>query len=1118
MPARAWRGCRPAPFATAFVMKLLSLLRTQLQKRTVGTLVLGKRQSFREIFFERELVYLADETFSGKIDMEGLVRSGVMGSRLSLPELESILAAADLKVEILPQILLERGLIDQSILEELASSHIQEEVLELLMHNTESFHFQEGRVPELLLRADGLAVNTPASLQALIKALERRAESVKSFEEILPSREEVFVLTAEGMAYKQAHPEDYGLERLCAMIDGFRNLESLIEHSRYFQHYLLFLIVTALERGHLKKAVLPEIKGISTSQITPEDASRYLPYFKNAVKYAVDQLGSRERLALVYESLGNREEAVVQYNFIGDVLCRMGKASKAVQSYHRALSLKPGDALIGDKIVHIYKEAAEQELLRHETQQAVQLLESALRVRPDDPTIVERLIDIHSQRGGLKELGELCDTIITYARKSGDSQPAVAACRQVLARFPHHPAFQRKLVNIYLDFHQTEMAAAEMARLATEYLERGQPERALELFGKIRRAGKMTSELERLQKAINRRLGGSEPVRKRKGAALALSLGLLSVFLIYQLWSYVAWRNVRGQGAALAQAAIALDAASAKAGGTAPQVSLRPSAEENANLEIASNCERFVRQFPISIFRGKAEEIARRSHDHAGGIAASRAETMERLLTEAARLASEGSRQELLAMLQPILELAESDPDRRRAIALVKGMKTHDRSAPELFEAGRQLEAAGDYRGAYRAYRQLLEHFPHSHLAGGIVLPVLVESLPRGAQVHRVSGPSQLEPLGKTPLVLRIAPEVVVVVELSAPGHHGLRTEVDQHDGEYNLLILLRRELWSFGLDGRAYMNPFFAGNLLLCPLNGGSLQAVDLDTRAVAWSLRRGALENLVGPPLSTTEGFYTVWNDSTVLLLERASADQSASVRQAVKIEGFATTPLLQLGKELIVLGTSRNLLQMLERGSLRSAGQVAVDGTPVTLASLDPATVLFTTSKGALAAVGVPAGGVVWKRDLAAQVSRPPELVGSSVAVLAQDRTLYLLEPRSGAVRVELPVGRGDQVFWDASGSRIYLLQASGWLAAISAETGQTLSRRHLRLQATGAAAFGDSVAIIHNAGTGILVLDARSLEPRWATQTAAAAERLASDGKHFVIVTADNRLLVYAGGEQ
>src|SRR2546426_844955 len=284
-------------------MELVKLIENQLKKKAVGTLTLGKKKFFREVFFEGDSIYLVGQVFSGKIALGKLLSIGVLGQRLSLEKFEGLVLNTDLTHRMLPQVLHEQGLLNDAELRDLVEEQLTEEIVDLLFRNPGSFHFQEGRVPEYLLKYEEITTRVPVSLVKIFEEMRRRTELAAAHDILIPSYEEVFILTEKGLGLKQQEKQDFVLQRIVDLLDGLRNLRSIIKDTYFYEFQVITWIVHALDEGFIKKTIHPELKGLSTQNFSREDVERYLPYFKNAVKYGVDELAARERLAVVYEKI-----------------------------------------------------------------------------------------------------------------------------------------------------------------------------------------------------------------------------------------------------------------------------------------------------------------------------------------------------------------------------------------------------------------------------------------------------------------------------------------------------------------------------------------------------------------------------------------------------------------------------------------------------------------------------------------------------------------------------------------------------------------------------------------------------------------------------------------------
>jgi tetratricopeptide (TPR) repeat protein len=967
-------------------------------------------------------------------------------------------------------------------------------------------------------------------LSEIVETLRARLEVSKSLEEVLPSAEEVFVVTAEGMQYKQTHPQDFAVQRLLGLTDGLRDLDGLIRDARFYEFFTRRLVAEWLDREILKKSILPELRHVSTSTLSADEARKYLPYFKNAVKHSVDPLAARERLAVVHEKLGQLEECVVQYNFIGDALYRMKKPAQAIKAYHKALTHKPDEVLIVEKISRIYYEAAEELVLKGEHMQAAQLLRNALRVSPEDWQAFEKLVGILSRAGEWKEISDLCERVAKHAKESGNVEVAVNAYRIVLAKVPQPAPFQRKLVNTYLDFGEKQAAAALLREMIARNLDDDEPENALELVEKIARIGQMTPELEELRKRLLKDLGVADGRRGRSGRRLAAALVAAVVLLGYQVWSYFAWAGIEKEAVALAASAGASGAAAPRpvaapqrepsAQEAPPPVVLDPTPEELRALEVVARCDSFLNRFPISVFRSRAQSLRREHEDRARSLAGHRQRTKDKLIHDANLLLVEGDRRQVARTLKPLLDLPRGHSWRGEAEAMVEKLRSFARSSQELVKEARRLEEGGKPRDAYRVYRQLLEQYPKSQFAKSLTLPVLVESLPSGCHVIRLAeSPQKSEFLGTTPFVHRMAPEESFAVELTLFGYYPLRTTLYESDGRYNLFILAREPLWTESLAQKPALDPVFTASDLLLTYPDGRLEALDVRSRTVRGTLKREPVFSITLPPLATAAGVYSIWNDGLLAFLPLDREHKSERPRVEVSLpqtgHGLPTTPLVQLADGRLLVGTSRKRLLFLDPSSLQPTAEAPVPVEPRFLVLLDRQTALAAAASGRLVAIDLDGTRVRWDRVLGEEIGVAPAVVGPSVIALTSARTLRFLDPATGKDRFDLPKLRSkDRVELDSVAGLVYLLNAQNELAAVSSDSGKVLAQRKLQLAPRQLVSLDGAVGIVHRDGHALLVLDATSLDPRWATECEREFAGVRRAGEHLLAWTKDQQLILYS----
>jgi tetratricopeptide (TPR) repeat protein len=837
-------------------MELIKLLETQLQKKAVGTLTLGKRSSFRELFFEEDQLYVAGEIYSGKIHIDEVLAEQVIGKRLPIDKLETIILNTDLDHHLLPQVLHDQGIIDDTEVTRIAAGHILEESVDLLYRNSGSFHFQEGRVPEYLMKCEDITVRTPVAIADILAELRRRTELMEGYRLLVPSDEEIFVLTEKGLAVKGTSRSNFLLKRLLDLIDGFRNLRLLVQDSRFYEFHVLGTISKCLEDGHIKKTIHPELKGLATHTFSVADATRYLPYYKNAVKYGVDELAARERLAVVYERLSKVEDAVIQYNFIGDALYRMKKPGKAVKAYQRALSLKPGEILITEKISKIYREAAEEEIANGNMDQAAQLLESAIRLQPADREVFRRILKLHVSQHKLKELSDLCDWIIAYARKTRTPEIGIQTCMEIMREVPRNSAFRKKLINLYLDFDMKAEATSVMEDLARHYFEKGHVEKAQDLIEKIRRTGVPGAASRDIVKQIEgMRPNGRAPARRDRTARI-LVIAVLG-FCVYQAFTFRAWTDLRNQCAF----AEALGETEKK-----PR-SLLPDPDEARCAQLAKDLRKFMNVHLISLFRTNASKLSGEVEERLAKQRATREDRIRVAIEGAKRHLQEGRRKEVEGALGILLELEPGDRFRTEAEAMLKKASRFTASAEDLLEKAQSLELAEDWKGAHRVYCQIMETFPQSMILKSMRVPLSVTSFPSGAQVRAVRADAESTVLGRTPLILSLVPGQGLEIEVASPGYQAVRSVVQDIEVHDRSFILLREHAWTLSLDGAVEVPAAIEGPWMVVGTSQGVLACVDITKGRTAWVRKGSAIKSLVAPPVLTDHGMYTVWNNGRVV-----------------------------------------------------------------------------------------------------------------------------------------------------------------------------------------------------------------------------------------------------------
>lgn len=1086
-------------------MDLLKFLENQKIKLAVGNLTLGRKNNFREAFFEGGSVYMVGDNFSGKVAVSRLIEQGILGTIVSVEKLETMIVTMNLAKRLVPHSLFEEGLISEEQFMRSAEEHILEELVEILIRISGSFHFQDGRVPESLLKGDEITARIPVQLVDLLAEIKRRLTLTAKLELLVPSHEEIFVLTEKGMAAKQERKGDLVLQRVFDLIDGMRNLQSILRDTYFFAFPVISLVAKSLEDGLVKKTIHPELKGLSTHTFTRQDAEHYLPYYKNAVKYGVDELAARERLAVLYEKVDRVEEAVIQYNFIGDAMYRMHQSGKAIKAYQRALQLRPGEILITDKITRIYREAAAEELEKGNVDQAIQFFQDALLVRPEAQEIFSDLVLVLIRERKLTDLAALCDRMVLAGKKMENREMAIHACRHVILQLPRNAAFRKKIINLYVDFDMIPEASTEMQALARQYIERGQMPKAREMLEKMRRVGAGLKETRDLELQMT-----GPQTRKRSHATLRIFSLFTLLFLFYQAWGFYIWTTLRNTGA-VAEAAVHE---------VANPSSYEASVEEIRAVNLARKCEAFVHDFPVSLFRGEAQALGAKLKVRVEQLHSTRVERIRAALLEARKSAIEGEKKSAQNALDPILKLGSDDPFHIEAKALALQVNKHSQSARELQDEAEELKLHKDWKGVFRTHQKLVTAYPQSKLSAGIQLPVLLKSSPPGASVLEVVGPETREPLGVTPHVVWLPPGETLHIEVSAEGHATLKAEVSEADGGEKVLVLPRKPRWVKNVEGTLAATPTIAGGMVIVGTSKGAILSLNASTGEPFWPEYHNAGQSIVAPAVLTGDRLFTVWSDRRVLVMTAVSSEATPAaghrlhVAADILLPSLASTSIhLLSGSPLFVIGTRSGELHAYHAETGAHAWALALEAVAVDIRDLER-DLLVSTANGMLLRVQTDPRRVVWRNDTVCPdgILQAMPLQTNVLAVTRRNDFVYL-DSETGKVLRGVPILGNITLHVNPKERKVFAIERSGTISLLSPETAKPLNSQTLKLHPHSTTPLPGAIVVLREDRKGFVVVDSESLEVSWTAEAKKPIAVIAGNEKHIVSLTEDGKLSLY-----
>ncbi len=968
---------------------LLRLLETLERKKLVGTLVLGRKRRSLEVFLEENLLYLPNGGYLGKIDFEGLAESGLLGNKLSETAIETIALATDLTETLMPEVLYSRGLIDQKELEDLAHRHLQEELFSRFLIYQDSFHFQEGNVPEAIIGQEGITIKVPILLDRFLETVRHRVNQLATIGEIIPTNEEIFVITEKGMAKKQEALGDFGFQRIFDLLDGFRTLQSILNDGFFFPFYVTKRIVEALENGWIKKTLTPELRGLDPSQLSRDDAEKYLPYFKSAVKYGVDEIKSRENLATLLRRLNKTDQAVIQYNFIGDTQYQMGRKAKAVQAYHQGLSIRPGDPLITAKIERIYREGAEEAIHQGHLNEAITLYRNALQILPNNTEIFRALLNLFIAKNEMGEIATLCDQITSRDRLSKDPGFAVEIVRSIIAQFPQDPLFYKKLINVYLDTGKIKEALDEMENLAQLFVKDGKTAQSLDLVEKILRLDPKRKHLRKISKppAKSRSLTLSGFIPKTLCVRIILVL-LLALFL-YQFWSYRALELARSQRY------LAFANSDWKTPEEGSEI-IESRLERQLRLLVLA-AEEYQIHYPLSLFRWEARRLEKEFKSSAERLEEARLRLKEEILKTGLEAFRRGNSIEAEKNLIRLLVCSEEDPARQNAETALAEIRGYEAKAAAVRQEAEKDRVEGKRPEAYRLFKKLLDEYPLSQAVKGIAFPVDLFTIPGDAAVRAKDGA-----IHQSPCQFDFSPGSGEVVVIEKSGFEAVTLRLTPSEGPVKVVTLRPEASWQRELPPPGPQAPICEKEALFYLAQSGQLHAINLRDGGKFWEHSSGSMISPVAAPLAVHSRLLLPLNNGQILRFHPGSG-----LEASFQFEGLITTPLLPGANDrTIFFGSSRN--QLVEFDFIENTVTKTMDlrDTPHFLTAGGAGIWFVLAASRTLYCVNFNAGKIHWKTPIKEKIASAPFLLGPAgeeVLILrAEPPQLIALERERGHIR--------------------------------------------------------------------------------------------------------------------
>lgn len=1081
----------------------IRLIDSLSRKNVVGTLILGQKRRSFEVFIEGDLLYLTRSHFIEKIDIQSLIEAGILGQKVTVTTLDTINIGTDLSQTILPEALHSRGLIDETEFRQLIVRHLQEELFARVQIYQDSFHFQDGYIPDCVVGGEGITVRHPLQLKPFLELVHERAERIVEIRNLVPSEEEVFVITEKGMAKKQESQWDEGYQKIFDLIDGFRSLRSIIDDGHLFRYYVEGRIFDALQEGWIKKTLMPELRGVDPDKLSSSAAKRYVPLYKNATKYGVDDLQAREGLAKILQKLGHHDEAVIQYNFLGDTLYQMGKKVSAIRAYNQGLTLRPEDPLISEKVTRIHLEEADACIEKKDNDGAISLLREALKFEPDNAVALQRLLDIYAAKGRWSEIADLCDQISATGRAKSDPAAAIEFLQGVVKKHPKQTLFHKKLINLFFDFKMTEEALGQMEHLAMLYMGLNKLDQGRDLVEKLLRMDPSRKHLRKYARTS----GSGRRVRSRSAGqsrvlVKALLLALLA-FAGYQWWTFQQLESVRGEQ-------YLIHASTDWVQRSRNQKLFKSNLEVHLE-DLVHRTVEFEREFPLSVFRFESRFLRDELTRIVSRLQDERDEIKKDILARGVKLINRGEIKRAHIELAPLLRCKNQDPWRSKAQQALSRAQSYEKAARELrrkIDTYRQNE---EWTECFEAVSTLIQKYSLSQLARGVKFPVVLHTIPRGATVEFPGFRAE------TPCVIDLAPREKVEVQITSPEFESESLELHPSDGPQKTVSLYQRPSWQQTAVEFTPDAPVIGDGVVFAVSRDGDLHAFDLQSGKKIWAFEMPPVIQAVGAPLEVDGYLMLPLNDGRVVRFEPRTGRHTT-----FKVKGLlSTTPAPSDDNTTIVFTTTKGRLVEYSPRSNTIVAQMPVNpnNPPLRLSRAAGSSILGLDQSGGIFRADVRKGRIAWSTRMNSKIESGPLLAQSG-------ETQAVVAVTTAGKLVGFDFSNGNTLWMNFDPDLEYLLLESTQ-KVLAVEDGRAIRRVNLSTGKPSVSLVSnidfdsveqvldcsDVVGIIHRTGA-IFLHDARTLDSRWAhAGSTARARSFCTLGSHVVLVDDEGRLATY-----
>lgn len=409
---------------------------------------------------------------------------------------------------------------------------------------------------------------------------------------------------------------------------------------------------------------------------------------------------------------------------------------------------------------------------------------------------------------------------------------------------------------------------------------------------------------------------------------------------------------------------------------------------------------------------------------------------LDRMVSTGLGLKKEGNYQEALEHFKGI-DRSNLNPEVARQVTIeTEKLQDYISKAGALFEEGENHREAGNTAEASKAFRRLLELFPHSPYSKGLMIPLVLNTYPTDASVLMDGEQATIEtgsisvPAGKS-----------VGLEIQRRGFENAQVVIDATTGSRIDVFLQKIPDLTVTSEAQVDSRPLVTASRFFTSPRNGSIDAHRISDGGLVWKHQLDGIGDVLGGITQVGDRIVVVTSDATLYSLQMETGNRTA-VRSLGKERGLCrVAPAFAPDSGQVFLVTSRGWIVALDSFDFREKWGLSFGAVDEISPLVTPAGVAIATGAGEVLLLNQENGEELWRLP-----------VGDRISSLAFSGEKLIVATHRGAIAACLP--GSNEIAWTAhfdsfiSGiaegapGTLVVTSITGILSAIDIESGSPL----------------------------------------------------------------------------